>query len=252
MINKFINLLTVLQDFTLFLRDITINLFSSIKYKDDTLHEMYLIGTKAFWMVFFGGLFIGIILATESGHQLEKFGADTLIGRTVVLGIVRELGPVIAGLLLAARTGAKNTAELGSMQLSEQIDALRAFGTDPIARLVVPRTAAALIMFLPLTLITDITGILGGLFVSATVFHIGLGFFFHTAIKSLLMKDLLVGFIKPIFFAFFIATISCYYGLRTEGGTVGLGKNTINAVVHSSVVVLLIDFIFTKVVWEIL
>ena len=168
------------------------------------------------------------------------------------LGMVRELGPIITGLLLAARTGAKNASELGAMQLSDQIDALNAFGVDPIQKLVIPRTVAALLIFLPLTLIADITGILGGMLVANQTFHVDFSSFWNTAIGALKMKDLLVGFLKPFFFAFFISTISCYLGLTTKGGTSGLGKNTINAVVSTSVIVLIIDFIFTKIVWEVL
>lgn len=231
----------------------TIKSFPTVlKNRKDLLHEMYVIGTKSFPLVFFGGLFSGIILAIETGHNLEKFGAILLISRTVSLGMVRELGPVITGILLAARTGAKNTSELGSMQLSEQVEALKAFGVSPVEKLVVPRVAAALIMFLPLTFIADMVGILGGMFITNTTFHVELVYFWDTAINVLEYKDIFVGSIKPIFFAFFIAVISCYYGLITRGGTNNLGKNAINSVVMSSIVVLLLDFIFTKVVWEIL
>ncbi len=248
----FTKILSGLQNYTLFVKDIIRGMFRCFKYKDDALREMYLIGAKAFLVALGGGLFVGIILAIEVGHQLELFGAKTLIGRTVSLGMIREIGPIITGLLLAARTGAKNTSELGSMQLSEQIDALRAFGTSPVDRLIVPRVVAALIMFLPLTLIADITGILGGMFITITTFHMDVSFYWHSALDALLLKDLFVGFLKPFFFAFFIATISCYYGIYTKGGTTGLGKNTIKAVVSSSVAVLVIDFIFTKVVWEVM
>ena len=164
--------------------------------------------------------------------------------------MVRELGPVITGLLLAARTGAKNASEIGAMQLSEQIDALRAFGTSPIQKLVFPRTLAALVMFLPLTLIADTVGIIGGMIVTKLSLGVDTSFFWQSVVNSLKLKDIVVGFSKPIFFGFFISTISCYYGFSTTGGTTGLGRNTINAVVISSMVVLIIDFIFTKVIWE--
>lgn len=219
---------------------------------DETLTEMYLLGTKAIPLVLLGGLFTGVILAIETGHQLKIFGATSLISRTVSLGMVRELGPVVTGLLLAARTGAKNSSEIGAMKLSDQIDALTAFGFNPVHKLILPRTAAAIIMFLPLTLIADITGILGGMLIANQTFQIETALFWDTAINALKVRDLLVGFAKPFFFAFFISTISCYFGLRTTGGTSGLGKNTISAVVNSSIVILVIDFIFTKIVWEVL
>ncbi len=250
--STFKNMLLGLQNYTFFVKDIIVGIFRCFRFKEDAMREMYLIGAQAFLVAFAGGLFVGIILAIEVGHQLELFGAKTLIGRTVSLGMVREIGPIITGLLLAARTGAKNTSELGSMQLSEQIDALRAFGTSPIDRLIVPRVVAALIMFLPLTLIADVTGILGGMFITVTTFHIDISFYWHSALDALLLKDLFVGFSKPFFFAFFVSTISCYYGIYTTGGTTGLGKNTIKAVVSSSVAVLVVDFIFTKIVWEVM
>jgi phospholipid/cholesterol/gamma-HCH transport system permease protein len=238
-----------LQDYTFLVFVLFKGFISNLKYLQDAIKEMYWIGAKAFRLIFLGGLFVGIILAIETGHQLDLFGAKTLVGRTVALGMVRELGPVITGLLLAARTGAKNASEIGAMQLSEQIDALRAFGTSPIQKLVFPRMLAALVMFLPLTLISDMVGIVGGMVVTKFSLGVDTSFFWHSAINSLGLKDIVVGFTKPIFFGFFISTISCYYGFSTTGGTTGLGRNTINAVVVSSMVVLIIDFIFTKLIW---
>lgn len=249
---RLINIIGELQGFTFLIRDIFVNIGSVKDNWQETIQEMYLIGAKAFPIIFLGGLFTGIILAIETGHQLKLFGATSLISRTMSLGMVRELGPIITGLLLAARTGAKNASELGAMQLSDQIDALKAFGANPIQKLVIPRTVAALLIFLPLTLIADITGILGGMLVANQTFHVDFSSFWNTAIGALKMKDLFVGFLKPFFFAFFISTISCYLGLTTKGGTSGLGKNTINAVVSTSVIVLIIDFILTKIVWEVL
>jgi phospholipid/cholesterol/gamma-HCH transport system permease protein len=166
--------------------------------------------------------------------------------------MIRELGPVITGLLLASRTGAKNTSELGAMQLSEQIDAIQAFGLSPIRKLVVPRVIAALVMFLPLTLIADVSGMLGGIFITNQTFHVDFAYLLNSVVTVLKMKDLLVGFLKPVFFGFFISSISCYYGLSTRGGTTNLGKNAISSVVMSSLAVLGLDLIFTKVIWEVL
>jgi phospholipid/cholesterol/gamma-HCH transport system permease protein len=213
---------------------------------------MYLIGAQSFIIVFLAGLFMGIIMAIEAGHRLETFGAKMLIGRTTSLSLFRELGPVITGLMLAARTGAKNASELGSMQVSEQIDALRAFGTNPIEKLAAPRLVAALVMFLPLTLVADLVGLVGGMLVSDLWLNVDMSYFWQSAITDLKVKDLVVGFAKPVVFSFFISTISCYYGLNTEGGTIGVGRSAVNAVVVASVVVLFNDFIFTKVVWAVL
>ena len=241
-----------LQEFTLLTIDIFKNISTVKKNYKDAIREMYVIGSQAFLLATLGGLFAGVILAIESGHSLEKFGAVLLVSRTVSYGMIRELGPVVTGLLLAARTSAKNTSEIGAMQLSEQIDALKAFGISPVEKLVVPRIVAALVMFLPLTLVADITGIVFGMLVTKMTFNVDIVYFWTTAIKVLEFKDIFVGTVKPIFFAFFIASVSCYYGLKTKGGTTDLGKNSISAVVITTMLVLLIDFIFTKVVWEVM
>jgi len=241
-----------LQEYAITSMEIFKGAGAALKYKSETLKEMYLTGAQSFPIIFLSGLFMGIILALEVGHRFSSFGAKTLVGRTLALGMIRELGPVISGLLLAARVGAKNASELGAMQLSEQIDALRAYGINPIQKLVVPRTAAAVIMFLPLTLIADMVGLLGGMFVSALSLNLDPSFYWKSAVYGLEMKDLLVGFVKPFVFGYFVSSISCTYGLSTTGGTNGLGRSTINAVVVSSIVVLFMDFILTKIVWEIL
>lgn len=250
--NSFKNFLLHVNDFSSLLVEIIKNLPTVRKNHKDTLKEMYVIGTQALLLAMLGGLFSGVILAIESGHSVEQFGATMLISRTVSLGIIRELGPAVCGLLLASRTGAKNTSEIGAMQLSEQIDALKAYGINPVEKLVVPRVVAAVLMFMPLTLIADATGIIGGMFVTTSTFHVDLVYFWTTAIKVLKFKDLFVGTLKPIFFSFFIGALSCYFGLNTKGSTTNLGKNAISSVVISAVTVLILDFVFTKVIWEIM
>ncbi|MGB9695689.1 MAG: MlaE family ABC transporter permease [Ignavibacteria bacterium] len=250
--NRVVLFLYNLQEYGFLLRD----LFKSFRYIFRNLRlcldEMYRIGSQSFPLIALSGLFIGIILSLEVGYRFEVFGAKTMVGRTVSLGIIRELGPVITGVLLASRTGAKNASEIGGMVLSEQVDALRAFGSNPIEKLVLPKVVASVTMFLPLTLISDFIGIVGGM--AAANFSLGVdsSIFWKAAVYGLQMKDLFVGFTKPIFFGFFIATISCYFGLKTFGGTTGLGRSVINSVVVTSIVILIIDFIFTKVVWEIM
>lgn len=250
--NKLIGIVENLQEYVLMIVDLFKSFFRINKNLSSITQEMYLIGAQSFMLVFLSGLFMGIILSLEVGYSFASFGAKTMVGRTVSLGMVRELGPVITGILLASRTGSKNTSEIGGMVLSEQVDALRAFGSSPIEKLVLPRTVASLIMFLPLTLISDFIGIVGGMIMANMSLGIDPSIFWKEAIYRLQMKDLFVGFTKPIVFGFFIATISCFYGLKTTGGTTGLGKAVINSVVVSSVVVLILDFIFTKVVWEIM
>lgn len=225
---------------------------SAYRYRRDLMEQMYLIGAQSVIITSLAGLFMGIIFAIETGHRLETFGAKLLVGRTTSLALIRELGPVVSGLMLAARTGAKNASELGSMSVSGQIDALRAFGTNPLEKLAVPRLLAAMIMFLPLTVLADFIGLYGGMVVSDQWLHINQTFFWHSAISGLKLKDLFIGFVKPVVFGFFISMISCYYGLATTGGTVGVGRAAVNAVVVASTMVLFNDFILTKVVWAIL
>jgi len=248
----FIRAISGIQDYAFLL----LEFFRGLKYikkaKNDILSEMYLIGTKAFILISLGGLFIGVILAVEVGHHLQEFGTLPMLGKSVSLGMMRELGPIIGGLLFAARTGAKNTSELGAMQLSEQIDAMRAFGTNPVNKLVLPKIVAAVIMFFPLIIAADFLGIVSGMLISLVNFNLDLGFFWNSAVAAIEFKDLLLGSIKPFFFAFFISSISCYYGFRTKGGTAGLGQATINSVVMSSLMVLVLDFTLTKIVWILL
>src|SRR5260221_11271365 len=160
-----------LQGYSIFVYENVRALPSMWRYRRDTLEQMYIIGAQAFLIAFLSGLFMGIIMSIEGGHRLETFGAKLLVGRTTSLALIRELGPVITGLMLAARTGAKNASEPGSMQVSEQIDALRAFGTNPVGKLALPRLVSAMIMFLHSTAFADLVGILGGMFVSDLWLH---------------------------------------------------------------------------------
>ncbi len=251
-VGRFKGFVLEMQEFTFF----TINALGSLRaafhYRRDSMEQMYLLGVQAVFIVLLSGMFMGMILAIESGHRLETFGAKLLVGRTVALGMVRELGPVITGLMLAARNGSKNAAELGSMRVSEQIDALKAFGRDPIQKLVAPRLFASLAMFLPLTIFADAIGVFAGMIVSDIWLQVDPSFYWLSAVNGLRMKDLVVGFAKPFVFGTTISLISCYYGLRTTGGTVGVGRSTINSVVVSSVMILFADFVFTKIIWELL
>jgi phospholipid/cholesterol/gamma-HCH transport system permease protein len=241
-----------IQEFTLFSVNALRSLRAALHYRRDSIEQMYLIGVQALFIVLLSGMFMGLIMAIESGHRLETFGAKLLVGRTVALAMIRELGPIITGLMLAARNGSKNAAELGSMRVSEQIDALKAFGTDPIQKLVAPRLFASLVVFLPLTILADSIGIIAGMAVSDFWLHIDPSFYWLSAVNGVQMKDLVVGFAKPFVFGTSISVISCYYGLKTTGGTAGVGRSTINSVVVSSIMVLFFDFIFTKVIWELL
>ncbi len=205
-------------------------------------------GVQAAPLVILAALFIGLVLALEWGTKLEPFGAKVLMGRIVSVGVIREIGPVVTGLMVAGRTGAKMAAEIGSMQVTEQINALRALGVEPVPRLVMPRQVASMATLLPLTLMADVVAIVGGWYVAVTWLNTPSQTFWDQALKSLTFKDLSVGFVKPVFFGYIIASISAYYGMATRGGASGVGENATRAVMFSSLSVLITDFILGKLV----
>jgi phospholipid/cholesterol/gamma-HCH transport system permease protein len=169
-----------------------------------------------------------------------------MTGRLVALSMVKELGPVLTGLMVSGRNASGMASELGSMKVSEQIDAMRALGTDPVRKLVAPRLVATICMLFFLTTISDACGIAGGALVAVGLLGLNGSAFFHTAFRSLVLGDVVEGLSKPLFSGFIIATIGCFYGLRTTGGTRGVGRSTTQAVVVSSVLIILFDFIVTK------
>jgi phospholipid/cholesterol/gamma-HCH transport system permease protein len=206
------------------------------------------LGSSAGWVMLLAGLFIGLVLAMEWGTKLEQFGAKLLMGRIVAIGVIREIGPVLAGIMIAARTGSMVAAELGSMKVTDQIDALRALGADPIEYLVMPRQVASVLTLLPLTLFCDLMGVIGGWVIAVTLLNTSSSFYWDSALDTLLFKDLAVGFIKPIFFGWIIASISAHYGLYTSGGAAGVGKSATRAVVASTLTVLATDFVLGKLI----
>ncbi len=206
------------------------------------------LGTSAGWVLVLAGLFIGLVLAMEWGTKLEQFGAKLLMGRIVTIGVIREIGPVLAGIMVAARTGSMVAAELGSMKVTDQIDALRALGGDPMVHLVMPRQVASVMTLLPLTLFCDLMGVIGGWLIAISLLNTPSTFYWHSALDSLQFKDLAVGFIKPIFFGWIIASISAHYGLYTRGGAAGVGSSATRAVVAGTLTVLVADFILGKLI----
>ncbi|MBC8044758.1 MAG: ABC transporter permease [Rhizobacter sp.] len=228
------------------------SLGSTKRYWKDTLNQMYVSGTESIPIIIVSSLSIGSLLSFEVGNILTEFGAKGLTGRTTAFSVIRELGPMLTGLMLSARVGARNGSELGAMRISEQIDALRAFGTDPIAKLVVPRLVSALLMFLPLTALSDFVGLMAGGFIAQSYHHIDPGFYWNSVLNLLVWKDLVVGFLKPPVFAILITLVSCFNGFSAKGGTVGVGSSTIKGIVVSSGLVLVFNFYITKLVFEIL
>lgn len=220
------------------------------RYWRDVLEQMYVSGTESIPIVIISSVAIGCLLTIEVGNQLADFGAKMLTGRATALSVLREMGPIVTGLMLSARVGARNGSELGSMKITEQIDALRAFGTDPVAKLVMPRLVAALLMFLPLTAISDFVGLVGGGIVAQAYHHIDPGFYWNSVLNPLIAKDFWVGFLKPPVFAVIITLVSCYNGFSASGGTVGVGRSTIKGIVVSSGAILVANFYISKLVLE--
>jgi phospholipid/cholesterol/gamma-HCH transport system permease protein len=192
------------------------------------------------------GFFIGAVMVLQTASQFVRFGETALTGDVVSLALVRELGPAITGLLVAGRNASGMASELGSMQVTEQVDAMRAMGTDPIRKLVTPRVVATMLVLPLLTAMSDFVGLVGGSVVALFTLHIGAVEFWTRAIRALEFADLMQGMAKPVVFAFILATVGCYEGLTVRGGTQGVGRATTQAVVVSSVIILTSDVFLTK------
>jgi len=222
------------------------NLFLRPRYLADTTQQADLIGVGSLPIVILTGFFTGGALAQNSGVTLQRFGSLSLIGQLVSLGMVRELGPVITGLMVAGRNASGMASELGSMIVTEQIDAMRALGTDPMKKLVTPRVTSTVVMLFFLTIISDLVGLVGGWLYSFALLGLDTYQYWNTAYQKLTYNDVLTGLIKPLFFGFIISTVGCYYGITTRGGTQGVGRATTQAVVASSVLILAVDVVLTE------
>lgn len=230
-------------------------------YWRDALIQMDRIGVGSLPIVLLTGLFTGMVLALQSSVELSKFGADIYIGNLVGASMVRELGPVLCALMVAGRAASGIAAELGSMRVTEQIDALQSFGTDPIKKLVTPRLIAGLVMLPLLTVIADLVGIVGGMIIS--IFRIGitadayLTGVLNTLAQSgfvlgVIPKDFVSGLVKPLVFGGIITLTASYYGLATKGGTEGVGDAATRAVVSCSVLILAVDYFLTQLLFILL
>ena len=215
-------------------------------YVHDIVEQFDQIGVKSLTVVLLTGLFTGAVLALQTGMTLDQFGARSVVGRLVSASMVKELGPVLTALMVSGRVGSGIAAELGSMVVTDQINALRALGTDPIRKLVVPRVLAGLIMAPVLTVIADTVGIIGGWLIAVFQLRVASSVYWTSVIDGLYLEDAWMGLIKPFVLGFAIVTIGCHVGLRTSGGTQGVGRATTNAVVAASVAVIAVDFFMTR------
>lgn len=221
-------------------------------YRYDIIEQFDAIGVASMLVVVLTGFFTGAVLALQSGQTLEQFGARPVVGRLVSASMVKELGPVLTGLMLTGRVGSGIAAELGSMMVTDQISALRALGTDPIRKLVVPRMLAGVCMAPVLTVIADFVGILGGWLVARFQLQVASGLYWSSILQALYAPDIWMGLIKPFVLGFVIVSVACHVGLRTSGGTQGVGRATTNSVVAGSVLVIAADFFITRILFAML
>jgi phospholipid/cholesterol/gamma-HCH transport system permease protein len=246
--NPVTNAIFQIQELTLLTWRALRSVFRPPFYWRETLLQMDLLGFGSLTIILLTGFFTGGVLALNSANTLQKFGVQSVTGQLVATSLIRELGPVLTSLMLAGRVGSGIAAELGSMLVSEQIDAMRALGTDPVKKLVVPRIIALVTMTPTLTVICDIVGVLGGQIVATTVLFQASSVYISSAREAVNLNEIIGGLIKPLVFGFIVAIIGCYMGLSTKGGTVGVGRATTRSVVISSILIIVSDFLLTRVI----
>lgn len=211
------------------------------------LKQMEEVGVNSLPVVLITALSTGMVLALQSYNGFKRFGAETLVGTVVALSMTRELGPVLTGLIVSGRAGASMAAELGTMKVTEQIDALATMAVNPVKYLIVPRLIAGMIMLPILTIFADVIGIGGGYFVGVRMLDINSVVYMKKTTEYLELDDIFGGILKACIFGIIISTISCYKGFTTEGGAEGVGKSTTGAVVISSMLILISDYFLTAI-----
>ena len=210
-------------------------------------YQMTFAGVRSVLIVFFVAIFTGMVLAMQTAYQLQKMGAVIYVASLVAVSLCRELSPVLTALVVAGRVGSAISAELGSMKVTEQIEALETMAINPVRFLVVPRFIALFFMLPALTIFGDIAGMLGGFFIGTTSLHLNPDLYIHTNFKYLALKDIYTGLTKSFVFAIIIALISCFEGLNTKGGAEGVGRATTRSVVISFVLIILADCLLTAI-----
>ena len=216
------------------------------RYFGEIIHQLDLIGVGSLGIVILTGFFTGGVLILQAYPTLQYYGAQSNAGQGVATTLIRELGPVLTALMVAGRVGSAISAELGSMVVSQQIDAMRALGTSPVRKLVTPRVISLIFALPLLTVAADIFGLFGGGIVAMQIYGLDSGVYISSVHRGVAIEDLIGGIIKPIIFGLIIGMIACYKGLNTKGGTVGVGVSTTNAVVVGSITVIIADFFLSK------
>jgi phospholipid/cholesterol/gamma-HCH transport system permease protein len=239
--------ITRLQDFYLLSVRALTGIFRRPYYFREMIEQMDYMGAGSFVIVFLVSLFIGMALSLQISAELSGLGLKMYTGKIVGVAIIREIGPVAVALVFAGRVGSGMASELGSMVLGYQVDILRVHGVDPIKKLVTPRVVSAVLMLPVLTVIGDAVSLIGGYYISVFVSHQS-GFFYWSQIKEIMDVDnILSGVTKPFVFGYMISTISCYMGLSAKGGARGLRESTTNAVVVSMIMIIIVDFMLTRI-----
>jgi len=247
-----------IHEFLIFMGGVTIltkemirELFKKGRIWNLTIDQIYQIGHRSLPLVFVTAACTGMVMALQFGLGLSRFGGTLYVPRLVTVSILREMGHVFAALMVAARVGAGIASEVGSMVVTQQVDAIRAMGTSPIRKIVLPRVIACVIAIPLLVGIADFVSFLGGMVIGVVELRLDAGFYILKSLNNLALSDYFSGFCKSFFFALFIAIPSCYFGLNVQEGTKGVGVATTKAVVVSSILILVGDFVLTKIFWEI-
>ncbi len=235
-----------LQEIALLISYAAVGLFKRPFYIKEIIKQMDIIGVGSLSIILITGFFTGAVLTLQGYTVLAFYGGQSQTGRLVAFTIIRELGPVLSAMMVAGRIGSAISAELGSMVVSEQIDAMRALGTDPYRKLVAPRIIALILMLPWLTVAADVMGIIGGGLSAKLLFNLDYNVYMTSVKTGVTTGDLIGGIIKPLFFGLIIGSVSCYKGLSTKGGTVGVGRSTTTAVVTSSIVIIIADFFLSR------
>lgn len=210
------------------------------------IYQMEALGVRSVSIVVVTSVFIGMVMTIQFAFGLSRFGGVEYIPRVVVLSFLRELAPTLTAVIVGGRIGSGMAAEVGAMNVTEQVDAIRALGADPVKKLVLPRVVAAVIVMPILALMALALGVLGAMVICSTQYNISPTWFLRSSLESVVMSDLVAGMYKTPFFGFIIAIIGCHYGLRTRGGTEGVGTSTTKTVVAVSIAILVADFVLTK------
>jgi len=238
-----------MQEYVRLIYEAVWDTFTKPFYVHDVVEQFDSVGVGSLTVVLLTGLFTGAVLALQMGVSLDQFGARVYVGRVVSASMVRELGPVLTALMITGRVGSGIAAELGSMGVTEQINALRALGTDPIRKLVVPRILAGVCMVPVLTVLSDFMGVFGGWLIARYQLGVATSLYWTSVIDGLYLQDAWMGLLKPFILGFVIVTIGCHVGLRVTGGTQGVGRATTQAVVAGSVSVIAVDLFVTKLLF---